>query len=131
MGLETILMGSLVGAGLGLSAASMASSNVSAKKQAEALKKEGEIKASERAKEINALAATQKVSFLNSGISLTGEENTTPMAVLSSTYKTGKEDISQIKENYDLQIDNVYSQARTQLLKSLGGLAMGMGGLFS
>lgn len=130
MGLETILMGGLIGAGLGLSAAGMASSNSSAKKQAEALKKEGELKATERARETNALAAAQKVSFLNSGISLTGEDDT-PMGVLTSTFRKGKEDIGQIKDNYDTQIENVYSQARTQLLSGLGSLSLGMGKLFS
>lgn len=130
MGLETILMGSLVGAGIGLSAAGMASSNANAKKQAEALKKEGELKATESARETNALAAAQKVSFLNSGISLTGE-NDTPMGVLNSTYTKGKQDIGQIKENYDTEIENVYSQARTQLLSGLGGLTLGVGKLFS
>jgi hypothetical protein len=111
----------------------MVSSYQSASAKAKALKSEAALKASERAKETTALAAAQKVSFLNSGISLTGEDNTTPMSVLSDTYTKGKEDISQIKENYNAQLKNVWSQARSSFLSSLGGLALGVAGsgLFS
>ncbi len=124
MGLETALLV----AGVGLTAGSMVSSYQSASAKAKALKSEAALKASERAKETTALAAAQKVSFLNSGISLTGEDNTTPMSVLSDTYTKGKEDISQIKENYNAQLKNVWSQARSSFLSSLGSMALNVAG---
>lgn len=112
--------------------ASMVSSSSAANKQAKALNKEAGLKAVERARETTAMAANQRVSFLNSGIALMGGKDT-PSSVLADTYTKGKEDISQIKENYSTQINNVYSQARTKFLQGLGSLAlMGAGsGLFS
>lgn len=121
MGLETAL---LVG-GLALGGYGMASSYQNSQNQAKALKAEAALKASERAKEATALAAEQKVSFLNSGIALTGEENSTPTSVLSSTYAKGKEDINQIKENYNAKLESVYSSQRSNFLSGLGMMALG------
>ncbi len=121
MGLETAL---LVG-GLALGGYGMASSYQNSQNQAKALKSEAALKASERAKEATALAAEQKVSFLNSGIALTGEENSTPTSVMSSTYAKGKEDINQIKENYNAKLESVYSSQRSNFLSGLGMMALG------
>lgn len=123
MGLETLL---LAGLSVGLGTAGMVSSYQSAAKQSKALKTQAALEASERAKATTALASEQKVSFLNSGIALTGEDNTTPMSVISSTYVKGKEDISRIKENYNTKIDNVWSAERSSFLTSLGSMALGL-----
>jgi hypothetical protein len=122
MGLETLLIAGTIGLGT----AGMVSSYQSAAKQSKALKAQAALEASERSKATTALAAEQKVSFLNSGIALTGEDNTTPTSVLSSTYIKGKEDIGRIKENYNTKIDNVWSAERSSFLTSLGTMALGL-----
>lgn len=108
-------------ASIGMQAASINENNKNAKKQASALRAEGELKANERAKQTKQLVGRQKASFLNSGISLVGSE--TSGLVIEDTYKTGLEDISQIRENYGNAASNVLSQARSQMLAGLGNMA--------
>lgn len=123
MGLETGLGVGLLVTEIGLQVGSMVSGVSSANKQVKALKEEEELKTGERAKETNALAASQKVAFLNSGIAFTGEDNSTPMSLLSDTYNKGRQDISQISKNYKTRINNVYSQSRSDFLQGLANLA--------
>jgi hypothetical protein len=99
-----------------------------ANKQAAAIAEESALKTSAKAKETTAVAAAQKVGFLSSGIGLTGEDNSTPMSVMSSTYAAGKADIDLIGKNYATQIQNVYSQARSKLIKQLGSTVLGIAG---
>ena len=103
--------------------ASMYSSYKSAGAQEEALLKESELKTQERAKQTKKLAAAQRVSFLTSGISLTGEG--TPETLISETYRVGKEDIGLIREKYGAQIKNVWSQTRTKMISDISSFAMG------
>lgn len=88
-------------------------------KQAKALKKQASIDASQRAKETTALAASQKTSFLSSGINLTGEKGTTPSSILSDTYTKGREDINQIRENYNVKLDTLWADERDKLIQQI------------
>lgn len=116
-----------------LSVASAASQTSAAKKQANATVAEGEIVAKNKAKEIAKKAAVQKVSFLNSGLTLEG----TPMNVIESTFNTGLEDINLITSNYNAKAKSQMSAGRTAALSSLAsgfsGASIGgdMGGSFA
>jgi len=122
MGLVTTLLT------VGLGAASMLSTAKAANKQAAALAEESALKTKAKARETTAMAAAQKVNFMQSGIALTGESNSTPMSVMSSTYTAGLEDIGLIGKNYNTQIQNVYSQARSKLIKQLSSTVLGAAG---
>lgn len=100
---------------LAFSAFSAASQVSTAKKAAKATIAEGDIVASNKAKEVARKAAGQRVSFLNSGITLEG----TPMNVIESTFNTGLEDINQIRSNYDTKAKNQISAGRTAAINSL------------
>lgn len=110
-----------------LSGLKMWSTYSQASGQTKALKREANIKAGERAKSTKTLAAKQKVSFLSSGISLTGEG--TPQALIGETYNIGLEDIRQSGQNYASKIKNVWGAARTSMLSELQEL-VSVGGVF-
>jgi hypothetical protein len=99
---------------------SMAEKNKNAKAQKNALEKEGAIKVAEREKQTKLMVARQKVSFLNSGISL---NSGTPEAIINDTQNIGAEDVSLIKSNYATGTANITSQARSEMLSGLGGMA--------
>lgn len=86
-----------------------------AKSNARALAKEGKITAINRAREIEATASTQRVSYLNSGLEMEG----TPAAVIADTHQIGREDVSAINSSYKKQIKNLMTQARANLLSGL------------
>ena len=86
-----------------------------AKSNARTLAYEGTITAQNRAREIEALASTQRVSYLNSGLELEG----TPAAVIADTHQIGREDVAAIKSSYTKQIKNLMTQARANLLSGL------------
>jgi hypothetical protein len=102
---------------IGLSVASAASQQSAAKKQAKATIAEGNIVAANKAKEVARKAATQRVSFLNSGVTLDG----TPMNVIESTFNTGLEDINQISSNYNTAAKNQIAAGRSAAIQSLAG----------
>jgi len=81
-----------------------------AKKQAQLTVNAAKINAENKSKQVRALAASQKVSFLTSGLTLEG----TPLAVLSSTYETGRQDINQIISNANTSSKNTMSAARSK-----------------
>lgn len=113
MGIETILFAAFTG----LKAISeMNAANKAAKVNA----REGEIVAKEKAKEVRYKAARQTVSFLNSGVTLDG----TPQDVLGETFSTGKEDITNIRSNYNNKSKSIISAGRTQ---AIGTIASGFG----
>lgn len=86
-----------------------------AKSNARTLAYEGSVTATNRAREIESLAATQRVSYLNSGLEMEG----TPAAVIANTHQIGREDVSAIKSSYTKQIKNLMTQARANLLSGL------------
>jgi len=111
--------------------------------QAEAKRKEGELAASEKSKQIRQKAASQTSSFLTSGITLEG----TPMDVLGETFTTGLADIDNIRSGYNTSIDNtvrsgnsqikgLLSSARAEAISDIAGsfagqsLAKSAGGMF-
>ena len=100
---------------IGLSVVGAASEVSNAKRQAKATIAEGNIVAANKAKEVARKAATQRVSFLNSGITLEG----TPMNVIESTFNTGMEDINQIGSNYNMAAKNQISAGRSAAISSL------------
>ena len=104
---------------------SIASRRSAAKSQSQALKEQGTLKAEERAKTTKRLAGKQKASFLQSGISLTGEG--TPQALIGETFDVGLEDIKQIQKNTGRGVSNIWSKARSGMLSDLGGFAMTVG----
>lgn len=86
-----------------------------AKSNARSLASEARITATNRAREIESLAATQRVSYLNSGLELEG----TPAAVIANTHQIGREDVAAINSSYKKQIKNLMTQARANLLSGL------------
>lgn len=122
----------LLGAGLAMNAVSAFNQYENAEDQANALAREGALKAKERDKQTRRLAGQQKSSFLSSGISLEGVDGTVN-AILSDTYKTGLEDVDLIKKNYNNASKSTIGQARANLIGSLGKTAIsaysGFGGL--
>lgn len=93
------------------------------KKQAKATAEEGALKAAQRDRQTRQLAAKQKTSFLNSGISLTGDGDVADV-VMQDTYDTGIADINLIKSNYNTQSKNIMSQARSQFFSSMGSMVL-------
>ncbi len=119
LALASVIMGA-IGTGF-----SMSAKNTAAKKQQQALQQQGTIQARQRAKGIKALAGSQKASFMQSGISLTGEGTT--QALLDETYDTGIEDIGQIKSNTKAGVSNVWSKARSGMIGDLTSFALNTG----
>ena len=113
MGVETLLIASAVGLGLGAVNGMMGVE--SAEDEANDIVREGSLQAEKRRNIAIAQASQQKVSFLSSGLSLEG----TPMQVISSTLQTGKSDVNQIIQNYNTKSSNIMSQARSQAIGSM------------
>jgi len=115
-----------------LSAVSAVSQTSAANKAAKATVAEGNIVAANKAKDIAKVAASQKVSFLNSGLTLEG----TPMNVIESTFDTGITDLNQISSNYNAKAKSQVSAGRqagiSSLFSAFAGASMaGMGGTSS
>lgn len=129
MGVEAAIAMAALQVGGGLLSAS--SSARQGKKQAEALIEQGNLAAGQKAKQVSKAAASQKVSFLNSGLMLEG----TPMNVIESTFNTGLEDINQISTNANRAAKNAVSAARTQAISSIvsgfGSAAMSSVGMMN
>ncbi len=113
--------------GTTMSAMSAIQSFKDSKKQAKAVAQEGALKAAEREKQIRRQAASQKVSFLSSGISLSGEDSDLPNVVMQDTFSTGIQDINLIKSNYNQQSKNIMGAARSKLMSDIGGMALNIG----
>lgn len=88
---------------------------VNSQAQADALKKEGDITVSEKAKEVRLRAARQVSSFITSGLELEG----TPMDVLDETFEVGVADIENIGSNYQTQRMNVLRGGKADALTSI------------
>lgn len=125
MGIETLIIGGLIGA-------SALGSMSAAQKQAKANAQEGEIKTKELAKRTRYLAAEREVAFLNSGVTLEG----TPMTILNETYDTGIADINQLRANYNAKSKSLIAKGRSEAIQKIVGGAMmagagsGMGNMF-
>jgi len=74
----------------------------------EATTKQGSLEAKNKAQQVQLKAASQKSSFLNSGITLEG----TPMSAISGTFDTGIKDVSQILENTRITAANYTTNAK-------------------
>lgn len=96
-----------------------------AKSNARALEAEGNLRMEQRQERTKRMLASQKASFLSSGITLNGED--TPIAVLGYTADTGIKDMGLIRSNYNSRIKNVWRQARSQMISDLGNFAMSAG----
>lgn len=116
----------LMVASLAMSGMAAVSAYKNSKNQAKAVVEEGAMKARERAKQTQILAAKQKSSFLNSGISLEGEGTTQNM--LDDTYGTGLADINQIKSNYNQTSSNIMGAARAKAMADIGGMVLTVAG---
>jgi hypothetical protein len=99
----------------GLQVAKAHSEAQAANKQAKASIAEGNIVAANKAKEVARNAAAQRVSFLNSGLTLEG----TPMNVIESTFNTGTEDINQIRNNYNARAKSQIAAGRSAAIGDL------------
>lgn len=146
MGIETILFAAFTGLKAfsqikqGKEQAKRVTQNAEA--QAAALREEGRLAASERAKKARYKAARQTVSFLNSGLTLEG----TPSSVIQKTYDVGIEDVGNITRGYNTRISNVISGANADskdiisssrseaigtIASSFAGSSFGGSGMFS
>ncbi len=112
------------------SQAKVARQNATAK--ADALKKEGDLAVSEKAKEVKLRAARQVSSFITSGLTLEG----TPTDVLNETFDVGIADVENIGANYqtsrmsvlrggDAEAGNIIGGGRT---RAIGTVASGFSG---
>lgn len=93
----------------GLTLVQNVSAGKAATKQANAVIDQTNLSAANKAKEVQARAARQQVSFLSSGLTLEG----TPRNVIDATFDTGIEDINQIRANGNIQAKNIIGAART------------------
>jgi hypothetical protein len=118
MGVEAAVAIAALNVGAGIFSAS--SSLSQGKKQSQALIEQGNLQAQQKAIQTKRAAATQKVSFLNSGLLLEG----TPINVIESTLSTGIEDINQINRNATSAAKNAVGGARNQAIASI---ASGLG----
>lgn len=100
---------------VGLSAVSAVSQVSAAKQQAKSTIAEGNIVAANKAKEVARKTASQRVSFLNSGLTLEG----TPMNAMESTFNTGLEDIGQISQNYNRTAKGQIAAGRSAAISTM------------
>lgn len=107
MGLETAAF-------IGLSLFSGMQANKAAKQEAKATIAEGNVALKNKAKEVAQKAASQRVSFLNSGLTLDG----TPQSIIDATFNTGLEDINLMSSNYNTKAKSQISAGRSAALSS-------------
>lgn len=104
----------------GLGVASAIGNYNQSKSQARQTIKKAEIDMQNRANEIRALAARQRVSYLQAGLELEG----TPNAVITDTYNTGIADVNAIRDSANQTAKNIRKQARAKLLGDLASTAV-------
>ena len=126
MGIETAILMA------GLSTLSAMQTMKTAKSQARGVIAEGELKAGQQAKKTRYRVAKQRVSYLQSGLSLGGSAED----VIAESFATGFEDIEAIKGSADISAKNIIGAGRASAIKSLAsgfsGFATGsMGSMFS
>lgn len=92
-----------------------------AKRQLEARSLQAKQQAENRIRQIRKLAASQKSSFLASGIALTGEGTTD--AVISETYDIGQADVDNILQNGAIEGAAIQANARAKMLSTYGQMA--------
>jgi len=96
---------------------------------------QGDLENAERAKRTRALAGQQKVSFLNSGLTLDG----TPQFALNQTFQTGIDDINLATRNTqraakatsaraNSSASSIIGNARSQAISSLASVGVGAAG---
>ena len=130
MGIETALLIATIGSGLLAADAAIGQ----AENDAQAVVDRANIDSENKSRETQLRAARQQVSFLNSGITLTGDEDT-PMSVIQDTFKFGIEDINQITTNANKQSKNIIKAGRSEAIGTLvstgvsafGGMSTGGG----
>jgi hypothetical protein len=113
MGLETAIAFAAVSAASGVYNASQQTKQ--AKKAAQTQVVEGDLRASELAKKAKASVASQRVSFLNSGLSLEG----TPLSVMESTLSSGLEDVTLTQSNAQQAAKNTIAAGRSAAISSV------------
>lgn len=106
---------------LTLGAISLRNQKKAARAQLDAQAMQAKSAAEQRIKGIRKLAASQRASFLHSGIALTGEG--TPDDLLSETYDTGIADVENILQQGQVRGDAIHSQARAKMLSTYGQMA--------
>lgn len=114
MGWETVLFAAFTG----LKAVTQMNA---AEKQAQQTVKQGEIDAQQRATRVNYNASQQTASFLASGLTLEG----TPMDVVNETFKTGKQDVDNIRQGADAKAKNQIATGRSQVINDIVGSFVG------
>ena len=112
--------------GAALGATSGAVQGIAAKKQAntqiDLLDQQAGFAAAERQRQADDLQKRQKVSYLKSGVLLTGS----PLRIMEETDKYAQADKRQIFSQASIQSSNLSSAANTGIFKSLfGGMAQG------
>lgn len=91
---------------------------IAANGSAEALaeKTQGDLQATNQAKQTTYAASTQRTSFLSSGLTLDG----TAGKVIAQTFNTGLADTQNISKNTQNTINNTVSQANSQSKNTIG-----------
>jgi len=105
----------------GLSVAQSRSQMSAAKKQANQVVAEGNLKAAEKAKELRYRTARVTNSFLNSGVTLEGS----PMAALMGISDTGIDDINLFNAGVQTKAKGIISSARSKAIGDLIGTVAG------
>ena len=99
----------------GLQVASAIGNYNASKSEARNVINQTNIAMDKRANEIRALAAKQRVSYLQAGLELEG----TPNAVISDTYNTGIADVTAIRDSGNQSAKNMIKKAQAQLVGSI------------
>lgn len=109
------------------------SANAASKKEASALRDQGQLasdeanaEAASHAQDVRRFAANQSLAFLSNGVSMAGS----PLLVLDDTITQGQNEVNSIvksgdaqKRLYNQRADNTRNQGRAALIGSIGGAA--------
>lgn len=114
MGFETAAL-------IGLTAVQASGAQRQARAEAKSVAERGTLDAANAAKQTVYRAATQRQSFLSSGLTLEG----TPMSVINETIATGGADVGQIATNANRQSKAIISAGRSKALGIIASAAAG------
>jgi len=124
-GVVTAIVAGVVATVAAVAGAYVAAEN--AEDQANAAKREGRQQQALSAKRTRARAASQRTSFLSSGLTLEG----TPQNVLDETYTMGIQDVVAIKEFYDTKAHDAKVAGRMAIIQGIAGSAQGVAAIGS
>lgn len=120
MGIETAVFAAMtaisVASSMNTAQSQAKAITANASSQATTLKTQGDLQATNQAKQTTYAASTQRTSFLSSGLTLDG----TAGKVIAQTFNTGLQDTQNISTQYQNNINNEVTQANSQAKNTIG-----------